>query len=250
MSNLHLVLALVLTLTVTPPPGPITLNVSRLMGYGGGDRIQGWFRLSVPTPPADTQSVQFWVDDTLIGTDTEPPFQADILTDNYPLGARTLRASLLLADDRTLESTSRTYIFVPESEGFEVAGRIVGFTFGALAVAAVVVGVVQAVALRRRTPTPLGAPRTYGWAGGAICPACRRPFARHWWAPNLALAKLDCCDHCGRWNLVRRASPAELAAAEQAELANAPADRLPPDDPAERLRRQIEDSRFHDTMNG
>lgn len=244
MSNLNLVLALVLTLTVTPPPSTLTLNVSRLMGYGGGDRIQGWFRLSVPTPPADTQIVQFWVDDILIATDTEPPFQTDILTDNYPLGTRTLRAEIQLADGRTQATAPRTYIFVPESEGFEVAGRIVGFTFGALAVAAVVVGVVQAVAFRRRTPTPLGAPRTYGWAGGAICPACRRPFARHWWAPNLGLVKFDCCDHCGRWNLVGRASPEALAAAEQAERANAPTDTLHQESAEDRLRRQIEDSRW------
>lgn len=243
MSNLSVLVALLLALTVTPPPPEVTLSVSRLMGYGGGERIQGWFRLSVNAPPPGTRTVQFWVDDTLVSVDAEAPFQTDILTDNFPLGERALRATLHLDDGRTLTTAPRRFIFVPESEGFEVAGRIIGFTFGAIAVAAVIVVVVQAVMLRQRKPTPLGAPRRYGWTGGAICPACRRPFALHWWGVNLGLSKLDRCDHCGRWHVLKPASPAELAAAEQAELASAP-DSRPPDDPAERLRRQIDESRW------
>lgn len=83
----------------------------------------------------------------------------------------------------------------------------------------------------------------YGLAGGAICPGCGRAFARHALSPNLIAGKLSRCPHCGKWSIVSRATPAALVAAEAA--------RQTPAEPAasalseeERLRRQIEESRY------
>lgn len=59
-----------------------------------------------------------------------------------------------------------------------------------------------------------GAPRDYELAGGAICPCCGGPFARHPLSPNLLVGKLSRCPHCGKWSVVPRASPAALAEAE------------------------------------
>jgi hypothetical protein len=86
----------------------------------------------------------------------------------------------------------------------------------------------------------------YGPAGGSICRNCARPFGRHLWMPNLLVGKLSRCPHCGKWQLARRASVDELkigkdlsrkqdSAVEQTERSES-AD--------QRLKRQIDDSRF------
>jgi hypothetical protein len=83
--------------------------------------------------------------------------------------------------------------------------------------------------------------------GGAICRHCGRPYVRHWWAFNLLPGlKLDRCDHCGRWGVARAQPLDRLRAAEAEELAQAEAGTLPAASPEERLRRQIEDSRYAD----
>ena len=60
--------------------------------------------------------------------------------------------------------------------------------------------------------------------------------------------KLDRCPHCGKWSVVRRATPAELSAAEAAELAAAKAEQAetPGLSEEERLRQELEDSRYQD----
>ncbi len=102
---------------------------------------------------------------------------------------------------------------------------------------------------RRRTSLPLGVPRQYSWLGGAICPKCGRPFSLHWWALNASLAgKLDRCEYCGKWSLVRRASREQLAAAEAAELAQAqPETPVAEPNAKEKLKRQLDESRYVDS---
>jgi len=64
---------------------------------------------------------------------------------------------------------------------------------------------------------------------------------------NLLVGRLDRCPYCGRWSLVRHRSLAELRAAELAELENAQTDtQLSAVGEEERLRKDLEDSRFHD----
>jgi DNA-directed RNA polymerase subunit RPC12/RpoP len=94
---------------------------------------------------------------------------------------------------------------------------------------------------------PLGAPRSYGIHGGAICPKCSRPFSRHIYGLNLGTHKYDRCPYCGKWSLGRRASKAELEAAEAAELAAGQEGVFQPQTSAEEsLRRDLEESRFED----
>ncbi|NOX60535.1 MAG: hypothetical protein GXP42_01080, partial [Chloroflexi bacterium] len=68
------------------------LSLRRDWGYGGfaGD-IQGTFTMKVEGPD-DLVSVDFYIDDQLIGTDTEPPWRLRFVTDDYPLGVHELRA--------------------------------------------------------------------------------------------------------------------------------------------------------------
>lgn len=131
--------------------------------------------------------------------------------------------------------------------GFAVAGRIILPLLGVLLVIGLIVGVSSVLEIRRsrKSPTPLGTARRYGMLGGAICPKCDRPFARHWWALNAGLARLDRCPHCGRWSLVRGAPLDQLRAAEVAEMQAGQATLVAPElSPEEKLRRQLDDSRY------
>ena len=126
-------------------------------------------------------------------------------------------------------------------------GRILLPVVGALALVGVLVVVFTVIDIRRgrKSHTPLGAARRYGLMGGTVCPKCGRPFSRHWWAPNALAGKLDHCPHCGRWSVVRALPLDQLRAAEAAELQNAqPATPLPNLSPEEKLRRQLDDSRY------
>src|SRR6185436_10633364 len=130
------------------------------------------------------------------------------------------------------------------AEGWQAAGRIVVpvLIVAGLAIA-VGLGVPLFQALRGKpAPLPPGTPRRYGLMGGAICPKCGRPFTRHWWGLNAGLSKFDRCDNCGRWSLVRAAPLEKLRAAEAAEVGHAAV--APALSPEEKLRRQLDDSKF------
>lgn len=117
----------------------------------------------------------------------------------------------------------------------------------------VIAGVVLLVVVGRRLLLLSGskqaaassdAPGDYGLAGGAICPGCGKPFARHPLAPNLLAGKLSRCPHCGKWSVVARATPAALAEAEARKKTAGPTDAGPALSPEEKLRRAIEASKY------
>ncbi len=111
-----------------------------------------------------------------------------------------------------------------------------------LVVVVVLVVVIRRLLLLSGRNQTAGALET-GAAGAAICPRCGKAFARNFFSPNLVMGKLCRCPHCGKWSIVPRATPAELAAAEAADRAAAePA--APAITEAERLRRQIDASKY------
>jgi hypothetical protein len=100
---------------------------------------------------------------------------------------------------------------------------------------------------RKLQDLPLGAERNYGMVGGAICPRCSRPFSRHVLAPNMLVGKLERCPFCGKWSIVAAAPLDALRAAERAELTAAQeGGELTQGDAEERLRKDLEDSRYQD----
>jgi hypothetical protein len=152
-------------------------------------------------------------------------------------------------DGRTLYSNQINVNFVTSEEGWSSAGRflipILAVVFGVMLLSFVVPWLLNRG--KPRVAVPLGAPRNYGVAGGTICPKCKRPFSRNLLSPNLLVGKLERCPLCGKWSLARRASPAELAAAEAAELEMTPErEQTPALSEEERLRRDLEDSRYED----
>jgi hypothetical protein len=225
----------------------LQLAVRRNFGYGGGEQIQGNFRMEIDTPPAGVVAVTFLIDGQAIGTDAEPPFRLDFETDAYGLGWHEMTAEAQTPDGGTLVSAVRRFEFVSAEVSWQVGGRIMGITFGLVGVIFILVLALQFLLPGRgkASSLPLGAKRNYGWLGGTVCPKCQRPFPLHWWRLKLAVASYDRCDHCGKWSLVRAASAEQLAAAEQAELAQAqPEKAITGESEAERLRRQLDETRY------
>jgi hypothetical protein len=224
-----LLAALLLAPAVLAQEEALTMTLSRDWGYGGfGGDIQGTFSFHV-RGPSDLTRVEFYIDELKIGEDAQAPFDLQFITDNYPLGAHELYAIGYTAGGKTLRSNSAHPIFVSPSEGGQAALKIViplvAVIFGAMALAAVV----SFLTGRKAARLEPGARRSYTFGGG-ICPKCRRPFGFHLWGPNVLIGKFDRCPYCGRWGVVRLASPSQLRAAEEAELEST-AGRVPEETP-------------------
>lgn len=224
----------------------LTLRMSRDMGYSSGTgQIEGTFSLKV-SGPDDLQKVVFLIDGQTMGEDSEAPFSLRFNTGSYETGVHTLSATGTTSDARTLNSQEIRVEFVPADEGFKAAGRIaipiLGITFGIM-----LLGYVLPMLFSRgkRSSLPLGAPRSYGMFGGAICPKCSRPFSMTLLGMNLLVGRLERCPHCGKFSLARRASPQMLRQAELDEL------QMAPEQPAaselgeqEHMRKELENSRY------
>ena len=246
-----LVCGLVLVMPVLAQEGGLRLSLSKQFGFAMGGQIQGRFKLTAQGP-ADLTSVTFRLDDeagvvgpTILGEVSEAPFALTFSTDPYPHGRYELSATGQTAGGQTLQSNVLHVEFVSAEAGWQAVGRILVpllVLFGAIMLLATV-GPLALERLGMRPRRPVGAPRNYGPLGGTVCPKCGRPFGLHWWAPNLIVNKFDRCPNCGKWSVVGRASREALAAAEAAEIASA-TPKVPELSPEEKLRRQIEDSRY------
>lgn len=228
----------------TSEPESLDLGLSRDFGYGGlGGDIEGTFSYRVDGP-ATLVRVEFLLDGEVMGEDTEPPFRLQFHTGTYALGQHTLSAVGYTSDGQALQSRTITRNFVDPGESTEFLKRML-LPLVIIIVIAVVIPAVIGITSERRNPTPLGAPRKYGLSGGTICPNCGRPYSRHFWGLNVGAGKFDRCPHCGKWRMVRRHSLEALRAAEQAELEQEKGTVTPLSE-EEKLRRQLEESRFDD----
>ncbi len=243
--------AIILLLAAVAPvmaQSELTLTVGRDFGYGGfGGDIRGTFTLSV-SGPENIQSVTYTIDGQPMQELTTAPFKLQFSTNSYPVGVHELGAVAVTADGRTLTSNTAKYTFLSaEQESSSLAKILVplGIVVGGIMLVMVLTTFLN-IRAGKRQDLPLGAPRTYGAFGGAICPKCHRPFSMHWWAFNAGiLSKFDRCPYCARFSVVKRASMDALRRAEQAELAlaraEAPIHELTEE---EKLRQQIESSKF------
>jgi len=225
---------------------PLTLVVRRDFGYSSGQgQIRGDFHLEVSSA-ANLTRVTYLIDEQVIGTASEGPFRVDFNTTDYADGWHEITARGELATGEALTTTRRVEFVTADAEWQAVNGILIPLVAGLGGLVALFIGAsVVLDALEKRKTTPLGAPRSYGFLGGAICPKCGRPFAVHLFSFNVVVGKLDRCDHCGQWSIVRRASRAELTAAEQAELKLAePETPISEMSAEEKLKKQVDESRF------
>lgn len=87
----------------------------------------------------------------------------------------------------------------------------------------------------------------YGVFGGVVCPNCDLPYGRKIGSINLGIGSLNRCPHCGKWRVVRRASPEALTEAEARLDGQAgPTEEKSQISEEEKLRRELDDSRFEE----
>jgi DNA-directed RNA polymerase subunit RPC12/RpoP len=216
----------------------LRIALHKQFGFSLGGQIQGTFKLTAHGP-ADLARVEFKIGNEILGKVNQPPFELTFSTDKYPHGNYELSAVGQTAGGRTIQSNVLHVEFVSAETGWKAAGQII------IPILALVGIVLLAAALGplwlERAGEQTHPSRSYALLGGTVCPKCGRPFGLHWWAPNLVASKYDRCPHCGKWSVVRRVSREQLAEAATHESVTPEISEL---DPAEKLRRQIEESRF------
>ena len=237
-----ILVSLTFTSVVSAQSEELNLILSRDFGSSGfNGEIQGTFSLKA-SGPANLERVQFFLDETLLGEDTEAPFAIQFVTDNYPIGAHIFSAVGYIADGKQLKSQTISALFVSKEEGNTAALKmivpILAVVFGAMAIAAIT----TMINVRKGKKLLAGATRSYTFGGG-ICPKCKRPFGFQLFSMNMTVGKLVPCPHCGKWSIVKRASMIDLHAAEQADL-DAEKVQISEASEKEKLRKELDDSRY------
>jgi len=220
----------------------IRLSLHKDWGFSLGGQIQGLFTLSVSGVQGIT-SVSFELDNKELAVVAQPPFTLQFSTDKYPSGRHTFSAVGRTSEGRELKSNIVNVEFLSAEAGWRATQRIIIPLLALVGLVIILATAGQLVLGRRQRHLEPGMPRNYGIHGGAICPKCGRPFVLSFFSLNLVTRKLERCPYCGKWSMVRPASREALAAAEAAEVeASRPA--VPEPSPEEKLRRQIEESRY------
>jgi hypothetical protein len=217
----------------------LTINLLRNFGTGIGSNIKGTFTIRT-NGPDDLEQVTFYLDGEPLGVVTAPPFNLRFQTDDYPTGTHTIHATGLTTDGRTLPSNTLTRNFLSPADNIKsillLVVPLLLLVFGGRYVS-------NWIANRGQQPAPAAA-NINGSQGGAICPKCHKPFARHWWAPNLISGKYDRCPHCHKWSLVTRQPPELLQASLEAmQQADPPEPDAPGSDDTS-FNRRLDDSRY------
>lgn len=245
MKNVILFLLLLLSLLFSvgellAQENGLTLRLRRDFGYGAGVQIRGTFSYRV-SGPDNLERVVFLLDGEPIGEVSEEPFHFQFHTENYSLGIHTLSAIGYTSSGAELRSNVLQREFVSSSQ----ANNVVLWIIVPIVVITLVGGLIASWATNRNQRKD-GKPAISGILGGAICTNCGLPFAIHFWSIKLVVARLDRCPHCGRWQMVHRATQEMLeAAAKEDERATAVS--APSPTPEKKLRDQLDDSRFEDS---
>jgi hypothetical protein len=218
----------------------LALRLTRDWGFGAGGQIQGKFSLRV-NGPDDIVRVEFIIDEAVVNTAKEPPFNYQFHTDDYAPGVHTMTAVGYKADGSPVYGTEFVRQFLSADEA---RSSIIKMIVPILAIVgiATLFGAFAPVLMSRSKKFK---PGNYGPAGGAVCPRCTFPYSRNVLAPNLLVGKLQRCPHCGKWALVPRASQVEIQAAEERWVKEGVSSVMAPSE-KEKRRQMIEDSRYDD----
>jgi hypothetical protein len=253
MNSFYVFLVLLAILGVVAPARAqaaeeLDLNVSRDFGSsdGKGD-IQGTFSMKV-TGPSNLVQVHFYIDNTVIAEDTEPPFKVQFVTDEYAPGKHTMHAIGYTSDGRELRTREMTFNYMTAAESWQRGLKIILPILG-LALIWKLWSTVGPTLSRGRKKGELLPPgwHKYGVIGGTICPRCTYPFALNLFSPNLLVGKLVRCPNCGKWFIGRRASFDDLRIAEEAAWAQAHgAPQVSEMKNEEKIRKGLDDSKYQD----
>ena len=229
------------------------IRLNRDWGYGGmGNQIQGNFSLLVKEDPGLVR-VTYLMDDIEMGSVSEAPFRFSFDTDDYPSGEHAYWAVGELPDGTTLTS-NRIQVDVLTAEDANVDVRLIlGIIFGTMAIGAILSwGVTKWISKKVETGEYFGEdllPKGFNFRGGTICPNCGKPYAYKLFSMNLLTRKFDSCPHCGKWRVskpVSREVFIEKVKELKGKTADEPAMDQKPLTEEEKLRRQLDDSRYVD----
>jgi len=216
----------------------LVVSLNRDFGFAAGGKIQGSFSLKIRSPN-DLVRVEFMIDDEVVYTASEPPFQYKFNTANFPVGEHKFAAIGYRADGTQLYSSEFSREFIAAEQAWENVGKLIVPLFLIVSGVALLGALGSAFLGRKKDFTP----GKYGLAGGVVCPRCQFPYSRNFLAPNLLVGKLLRCPHCGKWAILPRALHAALEAAEARYLAEEVGEIDVSDDGA-KYREQLDDSRY------
>ena len=226
----------------------LELSVSRDFGSSDGTgNIQGTFSMKV-TGPSNLVKVQFYIDNTMIAEDTEPPFKVQFVTDDYAPGKHTMHAIGYTSDGRELRTREMTFNYMTAEESWQRGLKIVlPILVLVLVWKLLSTGVPSLSRGRKKGELLPPGEKNYGVIGGTICPRCASPFALNLFSPNLLVGKLVRCPNCGKWFIGRRASNDDLLIAEEAAWRQAHrATRVSEMKDEEKIRKELDDSKYQD----
>jgi len=225
----------------------LEFSVSRDFGSSDGtDNIQGTFSMKI-TGPSNLVKVQFYIDNTVIAEDSEPPFKVQFVTDDYTPGKHTMHATGYTSDGRELHTREMIFNYMTTEES-QQRGLKIAVPILALALIWVLFSKVVPTLNRGRKKGDLVPPggNNYSVIGGTICPRCAHPFALNLFSPNLLVGKLFRCPNCRKWFIGRRASIDDLRIAEEAAWVQAHgASQSSKMIYEEKIRKGLDDSKFH-----
>jgi hypothetical protein len=224
----------------------LELSVSRDFGSSDGiGNIQGTFSMKV-TGPSNLVKVQFYIDNTKIAEDTEPPFKVQFVTDDYAPGKHTMHAIGYVSDGRELHTREMTFNYMTVEES-QQRGLMIAVPILALVLIWVLFSKVVPTLSRGRKKGEVLPPggNNYGVIGGTICPRCACPSALNLFSPNLLVGKLVRCPNCGKWFIGRRVSIDDLLIAEEVAWAQAhSAPQFSEVKDEEKVRKELDDSKY------
>ncbi len=242
---LLIALFLMFALPATAQSDQLQLSIRKQFGGDFGSKIQGQFQLKVTGGPSDLAGVTYYLDGKVLGETTAPSLDLSFNTDNYAPGPHEIKAEGRSSSGEIYTSNTLHLEFITGEEMGKMVGTIIVPILVLVVLAAVIPGVMAAAGGLKTPPAP-GEPRSYGLMGGTVCYRCGQPYPIHVWSLSLGFARLDRCPYCGKWALIHRASPDSLKRAEDflAEQAKASAPTVPEKSAEDKLREQIEKSRY------
>jgi hypothetical protein len=219
---------------------PLAFGLSRDFGYALGTSIQGTFSVRVTEEEGLTQ-ISLMIDEQEIAVDNELPFRIRFSTSDFAPGVHTISVIGITTEGREIASQAISVEFLSSEQARSQTINLIVPLLGIVLVIMVLSTLAPVLFGRRGRRFQ---PGSYGAAGGAICPRCELPFSRNYFSLNLFVGKLERCLHCGKWSIVRRASNADLEAAEARYLATMEPGAIREEDEDSHLRRMIDDSRY------
>jgi len=232
---LIVLLALSFTSVFAQDSSQFGLRLRRDWGYGAGADIQGRVTLSLTGDTGEVSKVVFSMDDAVIADLSEAPFSFSFSTDDYPSGMRKMSAEVFTSGGESQEASPITYNFLSKEQASSATTNVIG-----LVVVIILVSLGLSVFISSRNK---GSETANGGINGlAVCKRCGKTFPRSILGLNVVVGKFERCPHCGKWQLTRRASPAEIEFADSRNKPNA--DTLP-ETKAEKD--ELEDSKYIDS---